>query len=138
MPIKKDVRIGQKRMTRKAFIGMISGFIILALFLVALGLCNRDVNAARNRLAGIPSEVYSSTYGEIEYHLEGDGPVALVSHGVTGGIDQGMFLVNNFFGTNHRFLYISRFGYLKSSLPKDASARLQAVAYKDLLDHLGI
>lgn len=118
--------------------GMIVGFVLLALFLVALGFCNRDVSAARNRLAGIPSEVYSSTYGEIEYYLDGDGPVVLVSHGVTGGIDQGMFLASNFFGADHRFLYVSRFGYLKSSLPEDASARLQAAAYKDLLDHLGI
>jgi pimeloyl-ACP methyl ester carboxylesterase len=134
----KDVRIGQKRMTRKAFIGMIAGFVILALFLVAFGLCNRDIKVARNRLADIPSEVYSSTYGNIQYRLVGEGPVVLVSHGVTGGIDQGMFLANNFFGTDHRFLYVSRFGYLKSSLPEDASARLQAAAYKDLLDHLGI
>lgn len=138
MPIKSDVCIGQRRVTRKAFIGMIVGFVLLALFLVALGFCNRDVNAARNRLADIPSEVYSSTYSEIEYHLIGDGPVVLISHGVTGGIDQGMFLANNFFGTDHRFLYVSRFGYLKSSLPENASARLQATVYKDLLDHLGI
>jgi pimeloyl-ACP methyl ester carboxylesterase len=136
--MKNGVRIGQKRMSRKAFIGMIVGFVLLALFLVALGFCYRDLNAARNRIASIPSEVYSSTYGEIEYHLIGDGPVVLISHGVTGGIDQGMFLANNFFGTDHRFLYVSRFGYLKSSLPEDASARLQAAAYKDLLDHLGI
>jgi pimeloyl-ACP methyl ester carboxylesterase len=78
------------------------------------------------------------TYCSIQYRIVGEGPVVLVSHGVTGGIDQGMFLANNFFGTDHRFLYISRFGYLKSSLPEDASARLQAAAYKDLLDHLGI
>ena len=132
------MRIGQRRMTRKAFIGMIVGFVLLALFLVALGFCNRDIATARNRLAGIPSEVYSSHYGEIEYHLVGAGPVVLMSHGVTGGIDQGMFLANNFFGTDHRFLYVSRFGYLKSSVPENASARLQAAAYKDLLDHLGI
>lgn len=137
-PIKKDVRIGQKRMTRKAFIGMIVGFVILALFLVALGLCNRDINAARNRLADIPSEVYSSTYGSIQYRIVGEGPVILVSHGVTGGIDQGMYLANNFFGTNHRFVYVSRFGYLKSSVPENASARLQATVYKELLDHLRI
>ena len=79
MPIKNDVRIGQRRMSRKAFIGMIVGFILLALFLVAFGFCNRDIKAARNRLAGIPSEVYSSMHSEIEYHLIGDGPVVLVS-----------------------------------------------------------
>ena len=136
--MKGSVHIGNKRISRKAFMGIIVAFVLLALFLVALGFCNRDISAARNRLADIPSEVYSSTYGEIEYHLDGDGPVVLVSHGVTGGIDQGIFLAKNFFGTDHRFLYVSRFGYLKSSLPEDASARLQAAAYKDLLDHLGI
>jgi pimeloyl-ACP methyl ester carboxylesterase len=35
-------------------------------------------------------------------------------------------------------VYVSRFGYLKSSLPDGATPRLQAAAYKDLLDHLGI
>ena len=92
MPMKKDVRIGQKRMTRKAFVGMIIGFVLLALFLVAFGLCNRDINAARNRLADISSGVYSSTYGDIQYSVVGEGPVILVSHGVTGGIDQGCSL----------------------------------------------
>ena len=99
--MKSSVHIGNKRISRKAFMGMIVGFVLLALFLVALGFCNRDVTAARNRLADIPSEVYSSTYGEIEYHLDGDGPVVLVSHGVTGGIDQGMFLANNFFDAGY-------------------------------------
>lgn len=138
MPIESKVRIGRRRMTRKALIGMIIGFVLLALFLVAFAFFNRDLNAARSKLAGIPTEVYTSAYGDIEYRLVGDGPVVLISHGVTGGIDQGMFLSDNLFGDGHRFLYISRFGYLKSSLPEEASARLQAAAYQDLLDHLGI
>jgi pimeloyl-ACP methyl ester carboxylesterase len=101
---------------------------------------DRDMNVARTRLASIPTEVYTSQYGDIEYRLAGNGPVVLVSHGVTGGIDQGMFLTGEFgfFGEGYQFLYVSRFGYLKSSLPKDASARLQAAVYKDLLDYLGI
>lgn len=136
--MKSDARIGQRRMSTKAFIGMIVGLVLLTLFLVALGFFYRDLNVSRSRLAGIPTDVYTSTYGDIEYRLVGDGPVVLVSHGVTGGIDQGMFLTDNFFGAGHRFLYVSRFGYLKSSLPEDASARLQAAAYKDLLGHLGV
>lgn len=138
MPIESNVRIGRRRITRKALIGMIIGFVLLALFLVAFAFFNRDLNAARSRLAGIPTEVYTSAYGDIEYRLVGDGPVVLIAHGVTGGIDQGMFLADNLFGDGHKFLYVSRFGYLKSSLPEDASARLQAAVYQDLLDHLGI
>lgn len=99
-----------------------------------------DLRAARSRLARIPTQVYSSKYGDIEYLLAGEGPTVLVSHGVTGGVDQGMALTHEFamFGPQYRFLYVSRFGYLKSSLPKGASARLQAAAYKELLDHLDI
>ena len=101
---------------------------------------DRDMDVAHIRLASIPTEVYTSQYGDIEYRLVGNGPVVLVSHGVTGGIDQGMSLTDQsgYFGKGYRFLYISRFGYLKSSLPKDATARLQAAVYKDLLDYLGI
>jgi pimeloyl-ACP methyl ester carboxylesterase len=136
--MKSDMYPSERRMSTKAFIGMIIGLILLTLFLVTLGFFYRDLNAARSRLANIPTDVYTSTCGAIEYRLVGDGPVVLVSHGVTGGIDQGMFLTDNLFGDDHRFLYISRFGYLKSSLPENASARLQAAVYKDLLDHLEI
>jgi pimeloyl-ACP methyl ester carboxylesterase len=99
------------------------------------------MDVTRTRLASIPTETYTSQYGEIEYSLIGKGPVVLVSHGVTGGVDQGITITGSFVssGEDYRFLYVSRFGYLKSSAPpNDASARLQAAAYKDLLDHLGI
>lgn len=62
----------------------------------------------------------------------------MISHGVTGGIDQGIGLGNMYLGPGYRYLYLSRFGYLKSSFPDNPSARLQAKAYKDLLDYLGI
>lgn len=99
-----------------------------------------DIQAARDHLAKIPTQIYRSQYGDIEYYLTGNGPTVLVSHGVTGGIDQGMRLTDQFgfFDKGYRFLYVSRFGYLKSSFPKDASARLQAAAYRELLDYLGI
>lgn len=125
----------------------IVGGCLLALLvgsLVALTIAyisfRKDLRAARSRLADIPSQVYSSKYGDIEYLLAGEGPTVLVSHGVTGGVDQGMALTHEFamFAPHYRFLYVSRFGYLKSSLPKGASARLQAAAYKELLDHLGV
>jgi pimeloyl-ACP methyl ester carboxylesterase len=43
-----------------------------------------------------------------------------------------------YIGQGYRYLYISRFGYLKSSFPGNPSAKLQAIAYKELLDYLGI
>ena len=98
----------------------------------------RDMNDASIRLKSIPSEVYTSKSGDIEYLLTGKGPTILVSHGITGGIDQGIGLSNAYARNKYRFLYISRFGYLKSSMPGNASAKMQAQAYSDLLNHLRI
>ena len=97
-----------------------------------------DMNKAISKQKAIPSEVFASKFGDIEYLLKGDGPTVLISHGVTGGIDQGIGLSSAYIEQNYRFLYVSRFGYLKSSMPKDASAKMQAEAYSELLDYLGI
>lgn len=99
-----------------------------------------DLDTAYARTAKIPTEVFEGQHGNIEYMLTGEGQTVLISHGVTGGLDQGMHLTKEFafFGKEYRFLYVSRFGYLRSSLPKNASAEIQAAAYKELLDHLSI
>ena len=86
----------------------------------------------------IRSKTFNSKIGNIEYLLTGKGPTILISHGISGGIDQGMLLANNFISKNNRLLFISRFGYLNSAMPKNPSAELQADAYKELIDHLGI
>jgi pimeloyl-ACP methyl ester carboxylesterase len=39
---------------------------------------------------------------------------------------------------SYRFICVSRFGYLGSSLPPKATVRMQAAAYEKLLDHLRI
>ncbi|MFX1504017.1 MAG: alpha/beta fold hydrolase [Promethearchaeota archaeon] len=91
-----------------------------------------------NRIDKIKSKIYSSKIGDIEYLLRGKGPTILISHGISGGIDQGNSLANIFFSSNYRFLLISRFGYLKSPMPKNSSPKLQAKAYKLLLNYLGI
>lgn len=124
------------------------GVPLLALTAAAVGGYRRDIRAARARLAGIPSEVFPSPYGDIEYLLQGEGedPVrrggltVLVSHGITGGVDHGLRLAGewNVLGAGRRYLFVSRFGYLRSTMPQDASARLQAAAYSVLLDYLGI
>jgi len=116
------------------------GVIPLAVFGAAFILFRKDLSEARSRLASLPTKVYRSQYGDIQYRLVGNGPAVLVSHGITGGVDQGESLVTTWrqFRDGYRFLYVSRFGYLESSLPEGATARLQAAAYKDLLDHLGI
>ncbi len=104
-------------------------------------ICNRFkqyLNSSLERVNSIESQVFSSDEGDVEYILDGNGPTILISHGVIGGVDQGMGLANRYLGKGYRFLYVSRFGYLKSSFPTHPSPKLQAKAYNDLLDFLKI
>jgi len=91
-----------------------------------------------HRLQSISSHVYRSKHGDIEYLLRGDGPTILVSHGITGGVDQGIGFSEDFLESGYRLLFVSRFGYLKSSIPDNPSPELQAEVFKELLDYLGI
>lgn len=99
----------------------------------------RDLTAARARLAaGDRAHVATERFGTIEYAVGGDGPVMLVSHPLYGGFDAGLGLAATYLGDRFRIIAPSRFGYLGSSLPTDASPALQADAYAALLDSLGI
>ena len=97
----------------------------------------RALTEGHKRLDALPSRVHVSARWNTEYILEGEGPTILISHGVTGGVDQGRWLAS-ILAQGYRSLCVSRFGYLRSSMPEGASAGLQAEAYKELLDHLGI
>jgi len=97
-----------------------------------------DLAAGYTRLHDLQSQLYTSKYGDVEYVLEGTGPTVLISHGIAGGIDQGIGLSDMYLGKGYRFLYISRFGYLQSSMPDEPSAKRQAEVYNDLLGFLHI
>ena len=68
----------------------------------------------------------------------GPHPAVLVIHGAGGGFDQGRLLAETVGGNGHLFISVSRFGYLGSAMPSDASTAAQAEAMADLLDRLGI
>lgn len=96
----------------------------------------RDIEAARRRVAG-GSRLAQTRCGPIEYAIAGQGPPLLVVHGAGGGYDQGLDLgepLLDRFGV----IAVSRFGYLGTPLPPDASAAAQADAHACLLDALGI
>ncbi len=59
-------------------------------------------------------------------------------HGITGGVEQGQGLASTYLGPGYRLVLPSRFGYLGSSMPPDATPALQAEAFVQLLDTLGI
>jgi pimeloyl-ACP methyl ester carboxylesterase len=91
----------------------------------------RDLVSSRSRIAATPC-------GPIEYAVAGDGPPVLVVHGAGGGFDQGLDLGASLVERGFRVIAMSRFGYLRTPLPADASPAAQADAHACLLDALGI
>ncbi len=76
--------------------------------------------------------------GPIEYQEAGTGVPLLVVHGSGGGHDQGMAFAGTLAQHGVRVIAMSRFGYLGTPMPADASADAQADAHVCLLDALGI
>lgn len=119
---------------------MIGGAILGALVLAAallLAAFRAEMRALSDRLEGAGT-VAVTAHGAIEYTEWGDGPVVIALHGAGGGFDQGRLLAESFGGDGVRWIAPSRFGYLRSPLPEDASTAAQADALAGLLDHLGI
>lgn len=84
------------------------------------------------------SRIAPTRCGPIEYAVRGQGPAVLVVHGAGGGFDQGLELGDSLARAGFRVIAMSRFGYLRTPLPVDASAPAQADAHACLLDHLEI
>lgn len=97
----------------------------------------RDMRATRDRLAA-GSQIIETRHGPMEYTTWGEGSPVLVVHGAGGGYDQGLSIARAFGGEGLSFISLSRFGYLRTPLPADASTAAQADAFADLLDALGI
>jgi pimeloyl-ACP methyl ester carboxylesterase len=97
----------------------------------------RDMRTTRDRLAA-GSQIVATRYGPIEYTTWGEGPAVLVIHGAGGGYDQGVSIARAFGGAGFHWISPSRFGYLRTPLPADASTAAQADAFADLLDALNI
>ena len=107
---------------------------------VAVRAYRRDIAAASARLAepDVPVHRLSLPWGTVEYARYGEGPPVLVLHGTGGGWDQGVDWARRRLAGEHDVISVSRFGYLGSTLPPDASTAAQADAFAELLDSLGI
>jgi 2-hydroxy-6-oxonona-2,4-dienedioate hydrolase len=97
----------------------------------------RDARRARRRVSQ-GSFVVETPAGRIEYGTAGEGPPLLVVHGAGGGFDQGLEMAAPLVGSGFRVVAMSRFGYLRTPLPADASPAAQADAHAALLDVLGL
>ncbi|PKO13095.1 MAG: hypothetical protein CVU39_20855 [Chloroflexi bacterium HGW-Chloroflexi-10] len=123
----------------KLAIFFISIGILLGIIFLALGLKYRkEIFVFHNAIDSLPTQIYASDCGEIEYLRVGTGEPLLVIHGIFGGIDQGIANVNGIFPEGYDQIFISRYGYLQSPLPQDPSPQKQAALYVCLLDHLGL
>ena len=96
-----------------------------------------EMSAIRDRLSG-DSRMAETPFGAIEYATWGEGPPALIIHGAGGGYDQGRLMAEHFVGDGFSWLAVSRFGYLRSPLPEDASTAAQAEAIAALMDQQGL
>jgi pimeloyl-ACP methyl ester carboxylesterase len=122
-------------MIRKAF-AILGLVVLLVAALVALAY-RRDIGAARVRVAS-GSKLVETPCGRIEYADQGTGPVIFAIHGAGGGFDQSIELARDFLPAGYRVVAPSRFGYLRTPLPADASPMAQADAHACLLDALEI
>lgn len=96
-----------------------------------------DIERARARIA-TGSEIVQTPCGPIEYAEVGSGAPVLLAHGAGGGFDQGLYFGRDLAARGLRVIAMSRFGYLRTPLPADASAAKQADAHACLLDALGV
>jgi len=97
----------------------------------------RDMNAARARLAAMDRRVISTRWGPLEYVECGSGAPVLVVHGIYHHCVGGLLSVRDLLA-DRRVIAPSRFGYLGSSMPPNATPAAQADAFAALLDALGI
>ena len=119
----------------------------VALTLIALALIgavlligwrfDRDMQRAHAHAAR-GSVLLQTPCGPIEYQEAGTGVPLLAVHGSGGGHDQGMAFAGSLATQGIRVIAMSRFGYLRTPMPADASAAAQADAHVCVLDALGI
>lgn len=121
-----------------AYAVVILAVVLFAGLLVSISIrYQRDIRQARVRVS-TGSLIAKTPCGPIEYAVAGEGSPVLVAHGAGGGYDQGMDICMPLVGGGFRVIAMSRFGYLRTPLPADASAAAQADAHACLLDALNI
>jgi 2-hydroxy-6-oxonona-2,4-dienedioate hydrolase len=124
-------------MSRLSLFITILGGIISVILIVSYPSYRRDIRAARERVMS-GSQVIETKCGIIEYATLGEGPPVLVVHGAGGGYDQGLWIAWDSVGDGFHIITPSRFGYLRTPLPQDASPAAQADAHACLLEALNI
>jgi pimeloyl-ACP methyl ester carboxylesterase len=124
-------------MRKLSMLGMAAGAAALASVAAARRGFKRDMEEIAASLQA-RSDIAQTDWGPVEYAREGEGQPVLIIHGAGGGFDQGLMLGRDLFGGEAEIVAPSRFGYLRTPVPADASPAAQADAHAALLDALEI
>jgi pimeloyl-ACP methyl ester carboxylesterase len=124
-------------MTRRRTLAWVLAGVAVAMAGFVYTSYRSDIDAQFARVSQ-GSEIASTPCGRIEYTTVGRGVPLLVVHGAGGGFDQGVELASELANEGVRIIAMSRFGYLRTPLPADASAAAQADAHACLLDALAV
>ncbi|WMW22940.1 alpha/beta hydrolase [Methanolobus mangrovi] len=128
-----------KSKIRNILLIILACLICTTVILIALTYPNyHDTMTEAQKRLPTDSSVLETEYGDIEYAIKGEGKPVLLLHGAGGGYDQGLWLGKLLFGNEYKFISVSRYGYLRSPIPDNASIKLQTEAYKALLDNFNI
>jgi 2-hydroxy-6-oxonona-2,4-dienedioate hydrolase len=123
---------------RRSHVVLIALAVLLAIGAsIVVAAYRADLARARERIAG-GGELLETKCGPIEYASVGEGPAVLLVHGAGGGIDQVAPFAKEIAARGFRVVSMSRFGYLRTPLPDEATPATQADAHACLLDALKI
>ena len=116
-----------KSPAKVAVSAVLAMILLVAVFLIWWRF-SHDMQLATARSAQ-DSVLVDTRCGPIEYQEAGSGVPLLLVHGSGGGHDQGMAFAGGLAQRGIRVIAMSRFGYLRTPMPADASPAAQADAH---------
>lgn len=125
-----------KRKTMITIIIILGILLAICLYLLTQAIkCKEATDIANQRLENYQASNFTSSYGNISYIIKGKGIPILVFHGIFGGYDQAYETLKSF-EKDYQLICPSRFGYLNSDMPENATVLMQVKAFSEFLDYL--